>query len=235
LILLCLVPRIDSWIVGGCGLVEDLEVKDGGRGAGPGVRFGVWRYVGMCLVLMVITAGVEFGMGRIGISKSGKILLWVNETNGAETSQQMFDWYSVTHVEHGLVLYGVVWAVHRGLARMGVGRKGKAWSFGVIFLWGVFLEAAWEVLENSPFIIDRYREATAANGYTGDTVLNSMMDIVCCAAGLVVTRYLPWWGTVVALVVIEVTLALVIRDNLTLNGIMLIHPVEAIKRWQSGG
>src|ERR1044071_2136515 len=114
-------------------------------------------------------------MGRRFFSPSGKILLWVSSTTSQDTSQQFFDYYSVTHVLHGVLLYGLI----RGLGKF---RKGSI-SPGAVLVITIANEAAWEILENSPLIINRYREATVALGYTGDSILNSMMDIVCCAAG----------------------------------------------------
>jgi hypothetical protein len=168
----------------------------------------------------------ELAMGRLILSKSGTLLLWVSQTDGPETSQQLFDWYSVTHVEHGLLFYGGVWLLGFLLPRM---RCPDA-----SFLAVLAIEAAWEVLENSPIIIDRYRAQTAAVGYTGDTLLNSLTDLACCMLGWLIARKLPPWGTVVLFVLVEIGLALAIRDNFALNVLMLAWPVQAIKRWQQG-
>lgn len=162
-------------------------------------------------------------MGRTPISKSGTIRLWVSETDGPETSQQLADWYSFTHITHGILLYGLIRLLSRG-----------QWPVGRCLVMAVFIESAWEVLENSDFIINRYRAATISNGYFGDSILNSMSDILCCLSGFLLARYLPPRVTVALIVVLEVGLAIAIRDNLTLNIIMLIHPIDAIKHWQMG-
>ena len=182
-----------------------------------------WAYLLIVIAIIAAAALMELAMGRTPISKSGTIKLWVSETNSAETSQQIADWYSVTHITHGIILYGLIWLVSRG--RLSMGR---------CLVLAVFAESAWEVLENSDFIINRYREATISNGYYGDSILNSMSDILCCLTGFLLARYLPLRATLVLVVVFEVGLAFAIRDNLTLNIIMLVHPFEAIKVWQMG-
>jgi hypothetical protein len=189
-----------------------------------------WLYGVVVLIALVGMIAAERVMGRIWISQSGQVKLWVSETNGAETSQQIFDWYTVTHVEHGLVLYGIAWLVCRKM--IGV-RESAAWTWWS-FMWVLLAEAGWEVLENSPIIIDRYRAQTMAVGYAGDTILNSVMDVASCMLGWWIARRLPWWGTLGVLVVVEVFLLFAIRDNLTLNGIMLFWPIEVIKQWQQG-
>jgi hypothetical protein len=173
--------------------------------------------------ILAVAAAIEFCMGRIPISKSGTIRLWVSQTNGPETSQQIADWYSVTHVLHGIILYGLIHLASR-----------RKWPMGVCALLALGAEAGWEVLENSPFIINRYRAETLATGYVGDSILNSMCDIGFCMLGFELARRLPARVTVLLVVAAEVGLAIAIRDNLTLNVLMLIHPVEAIKRWQMG-
>jgi hypothetical protein len=176
------------------------------------------------LAIPLAAAIAERAMGRLFFSKSGKFQLWVNQTNGPETSQQMLDWYSVTHITHGVAFFFLVWLVARG--------KCSAARSALIAL---FLESAWEVFENCPFTINRFRAGTAADAYTGDTVLNSMFDIVSCMVGWAIARYLPWWASVAFVVLTEVGLALAVRDNLTLSILMLIHPFAGIKAWQQGG
>lgn len=201
-------------------------------------RCTLWLLV-LGAVVMVGMIAAERGMGRIPLSKSGRLLLWVWETDGPETSQQVLDWYSITHVEHGFVLYGMVWVVWRmtGRASEGAGVQGKggsaAWT-GASFAAVLLAEAAWEVLENSPVIIDRYRAQTAAAGYMGDTILNSVTDVASCMLGWWLARRLPWWGTLGVFVVVEAGLLMAIRDNFVLNVLMLTWPVEAIKQWQQG-
>ena len=187
--------------------------------AGEQSRAGtpLWMMALACAGVVVLTGLIEACMGRQMFSASGKILLWVSSTTSSETSQQFFDWYSVTHVLHGMIMYGVIrW--------VGGWRKGGI-ALGTVLLITVGIEAAWEVAENSPVVINRYREATIALGYTGDTILNSMMDIACCMLGCVLAWRMPVWLTVTLAVSSEVILAILIRDNLTLNVLMLLWPI----------
>ncbi|MFN7980928.1 MAG: DUF2585 domain-containing protein [Vicinamibacterales bacterium] len=174
------------------------------------------------LALLSFVAIVELAMGRQPICACGTIKLWHGVVNSSENSQQISHWYTFTHVLHGLIFYAV-------LARVAPGMP-----LGIRFLLAVAVEGTWELAENSPFIIDRYRAATISLDYYGDSVLNSVSDIVAMMLGFAVARRAPVWVSVTALVVVEVLLAVVIRDNLTLNIIMLIHPVDAIKTWQLG-
>lgn len=173
--------------------------------------------------VILLAAAVLLAMGRGAISESGRIMLWVGEAGSSETSQQLFDWYSFSHVIHGIAFY----ALFR-LASFG------RWSAGTCLIAAVALEAAWEVFENTPFTIDRYRTATIALNYYGDSVLNSVMDILCCVAGFFLAWRVPAWVSVCLVVIMEVGVAMVIRDNLTLNIIMFLWPIEAILKWQSG-
>jgi hypothetical protein len=192
-----------------------------------------WRFLLIGLLVLVLMGIIEKAMGRIGWSKSGQLLLWVNETNGPETSQQLFDWYSVTHVEHGFVLYFIAWLAWRLIrGKEAVGRVNAAWEGGS-FLFVLIAEAGWEVLENSPVIIERYRSQTAAVGYNGDTILNSVSDVLCCMLGWWIARKLPWWVTLLVFIGTETLLAFMVRDNFLLNVLMLTVPVEAVKRWQN--
>jgi len=170
--------------------------------------------------IMVVTAVAEYAMGRVPLCTNGTIRFWVGATNGPETSQQLTDWYSFTHVLHGFILYGLFRLLGRG-----------RWSLGLCLVLTILVESSWEVLENSPFIINRYRE-TMAQGYCGDSILNSMSDIVCCVLGFTLAAGLPAWTTATLLVVMEASLAWAIRDNLTLNILMLIHPFAGIRHWQ---
>jgi len=163
-------------------------------------------------------------LGRRPFSESGRFLLWIGDHNSAETSQQCFDPYSITHALHGMILYGFFVLVSR-----------RKWSLPLIFFITLCIEAAWEVAENSPFVINRYRNATMALGYTGDTMLNSVCDMISCALGCLLAWRLKWWLSIALAIGSEILLALIIRDNLTLNVIMLLFPIDAIKQWQLGG
>lgn len=187
-------------------------------------RISVGGWIAICVGLMALAALVEAAMGRVWISKSGRVLLWVGKVNSSENSQQIADWYSFTHIIHGCVFYALL----RPLRRWG-------WKNWALLAAAVMIEAGWEVLENTPFIINRYRAATISLDYYGDSILNSMCDVLFCILGFVVAWRMPVWGTVALVVGIEVFLGWAIRDNLTLNIIMLVHPFKGIKHWQGGG
>jgi hypothetical protein len=173
--------------------------------------------------LIVIAAGaVLLAMGRPPICTCGIVALWEPSADSARTSQMLADWYSPSHLIHGLLFYWLLWLVFR------------RWPVERRFLAAVVIETAWEVIENTPMIIDRYREATVALGYNGDSVINSLSDIAMMMLGFIIARRLPVWVSVMLAVVLELAALVVIRDNLTLNIIMLLAPNDAIRAWQSG-
>ena len=176
------------------------------------------------VVLLIISAAaaILLAMGRNPICMCGTVELWVGTRDSPKTSQMLADWYSLSHIVHGLIFYALLWFVAR---RLGVGPR---------FLIALFIEASWEVIENTPMVIDRYRATTAALGYTGDSVINSLSDILMMAFGFLLARKLPLWATIVLLVTLEVVPLFVIRDNLTLNIIALIAPNPTIQAWQAG-
>ncbi|MES2119825.1 MAG: DUF2585 family protein [Pseudomonadota bacterium] len=174
------------------------------------------------LLILGAATTLLLAMGRHPICTCGSVGLWVGQRDSAQTSQMLADWYSLSHIVHGLIFYA--------LLRLAAPRLALEWRF----LIALFVEAAWEVTENTPMIIDRYRETTAALGYTGDTVINSLSDMLMMAVGFLLARKLPLWAAVAALVVLEVVPLFVIRDNLTLNIIALIAPNPAIQAWQAG-
>jgi hypothetical protein len=190
------------------------------------VPTGAWplrHYLLVAGAIIVFAAIVLLAMGRVPISKSGRIQLWNGVVRSSENSQQISDWYSFSHVIHGIAFY----AGFRLLSR-------RRWSVGLCLVAAVALEAAWEIFENTPFTINRYRRATIALDYYGDSVLNSVCDMLCCVLGFFLAAKAPVWASVAAVVAMEAFVALMIRDNLTLNIIMLVKPIEAIKRWQEG-
>ncbi len=160
--------------------------------------------------------------GQPYISKSGKIMLWTSEVVSAENSQQIFDWYTFSHIIHGFLFY---WIYKFLFPRQ------KIW---VLALFAICTEMAWEILENSPFIINKYREATIAVGYSGDSILNSVSDVFCAFFGFVFAALNRWKLVFVVLVIFEVMCFVLIRDNLTLNILMLGYPIDIVRSWQSG-
>lgn len=173
------------------------------------------------IVIFVAAAAILLAMGRPPICTCGTIALW--GPVGPMQSQMLADWYSPSHVVHGLLFYAVLWLVAR---RMPVERR---------FLLAMLVESAWEIVENTPMVIDRYRTATAALGYSGDSVLNSLSDIAMMALGFLAARKLPLWASIALLLALELVPLLVIRDNLALNVWMLVAPNDSIRTWQAGG
>jgi hypothetical protein len=162
-------------------------------------------------------------MGRALLGPDGRFGLWEGNIWSAECSQRLADPYSFSHFVHGILFFAVLWLAMR---RLPVRHR---------FLLAVLVEAGWELLENSPLIINRYREATIALGYVGDSVLNSLSDIGTMALGFLFALRARPWASVAVVVAMEVGCALWVRDNLSLNVIMLVHPVDAIKAWQAAG
>ncbi len=161
-------------------------------------------------------------MGRLWICACGEIRLWAGDVHRADNSQQLADWYSLSHIIHGILFYAALrWLAPR-------------WPLPLRLVAAVTIEAGWELLENSPIIIDRYRAATIAIGYTGDSVLNSMSDIAMMVLGFLIAWRLPWRATVTLAVAMELLALAVIRDNLTLNVLMLAWPLDAVRTWQAG-
>jgi hypothetical protein len=181
------------------------------------------RMLGAFLVILGLTAFIEFSMGRLPLGPDGRFGWWEGSIWSVESSQRLLDPYSFSHIVHGMLFYALLHLVARRL------------PLQIRFLTAVLLEGAWEIAENSPFIIDRYREATIALGYVGDSILNSCSDVLMMALGFWCALLLPVWTTISVALVMEVGCALWVRDNLTLNILMLIHPIDAIKVWQSGG
>jgi hypothetical protein len=175
------------------------------------------------MALATTCALILFAMQRPPICPCGTVELWHGTVQSSGNSQHIADWYSFSHVIHGFLFYSAAHLVLRGDARR--------WALPL----AVTIEGAWELLENSPIIIDRYREATIAFGYSGDSILNSVADIGWMATGFWLAAKLPVRATAALAILFELTTLLLIRDNLTHNIQMLVWPVEAIKTWQAAG
>lgn len=179
-------------------------------------------WLGVALGLLLAQIVILHFMGRIPICECGYIKLFEPGANTPGNSQHLADWYTPSHIIHGFLFYGLGWLLFR-----------RQPLFARLSL-AVLIEAAWELAENSPMVIDRYRTATMALGYTGDSILNSGMDTVFMALGFFFAARMPAWVTVTLAITFEILTLFVIRDNLTLNVLMLVWPVDAIKVWQGG-
>jgi hypothetical protein len=181
-----------------------------------------WIVLGVVIVL-ALTAAVEFSMGRLPFGPDGKFGWWEGNIWSNEQSQRFADPYSFCHIEHGLMFYALLWLLMRKI------------PVRYRFMIAVILEACWEVLENSPLIINRYRAVTISLGYVGDSVTNSLSDILMMSLGFLLAMRARIRTSVALVIVIEVGMLLWLRDNLLLNMIMLVRPIEAIKTWQMNG
>ena len=182
------------------------------------------RYWYWALAVVAVMATILLLMGRNPICTCGTVKFWVGEVNGPDNSQHLADWYVPSHIIHGFLLYLAGWALLR------------RWSEpGHRLILATFIEAAWEVVENSQWVINHYREATIALSYNGDSIINSIADVAWMMLGFGLARRLPVWGTVAIAITFELFTLYMIRDNMTLNVLMLFAPIDAIRAWQGGG
>ena len=161
-------------------------------------------------------------MGQVAICKCGYVKAWHGVVYSAENSQHLSDWYTFSHVIHGVAFYAILRFI------------GRDWPLGLRFVLALALEGAWEVFENTDMVINRYRAVTISLDYYGDSVINSASDIVAMVVGFAVARKLPVWASLALVVGMEAFVAYFVRDNLTLNIIMLLYPLEWLRQWQLG-
>jgi hypothetical protein len=186
-------------------------------------RLAARHVAALTVATVAIAAGLLFLMGRSPICQCGSVKLWHGVVLSSENSQHLSDWYTFTHVVHGFGFYALLWLA------------GLRWPFGLRLFVATVAEASWEILENTDAVIERYREATISLDYYGDSIVNSVADIVAMQAGFVLAAWVRVRSVIALAVLMEVGLALAIRDNLTLNVLMLVYPIDAVRVWQAGG
>jgi hypothetical protein len=169
-------------------------------------------------------AWVLYWLGRPPICRCGYVKLWYGGRDPAEVSQHFTDFYTSSHILHGVILYWLISLIAQG--RLSVAAR---------LVVAAFIEAGWETFENTLFIIDRYRNGTISQDYLGDSIVNSIGDMLAMIAGFLIAARLPVWVTVMLLIATEAVMLALLRDNLLLNIIMLTYPLDWIRQWQAGG
>ena len=181
------------------------------------------RPIAFVLALLLIAVVYLRWQGRVWWCQCGEWYPISFHVNSQHNSQHLFDAYTLSHILHGILFFGLLW-LFRGRLSLGIR---AATAAGI--------EIAWEMMENSPLIIGRYRDATISLGYTGDSIANSVGDIAGFVLGFYLTRKLGLWWSIAIFFTVELLMLWSIRDNLALNVLMLLWPIDAIRRWQSGG
>ncbi len=182
-----------------------------------------YRWLLVAGVIVAATAIALLTMGRVPICKCGYVKAWHGVVQSSENSQHISDWYTFSHIIHGFAFYWLLWLV------------APKWPVMARLAVACAIEGAWEIFENTDLIINRYREATISLDYYGDSVLNSVSDVLAMVLGFVLASRLPVWLTIALTIAMEVIVAYYIRDNLLLNILMLLYPLDAVRQWQSGG
>jgi hypothetical protein len=190
--------------------------------AGWASRVPGWAWALASAVVVATAALVLLAMGRVPICRCGTVKLWHGVVASAENSQHLSDWYTFSHIIHGFLFYAALWLVARRL------------PVGLRLLVAVTLECGWEIFENTDYVINRYRAVTISLDYYGDSVINSVSDVLAMVTGFALAWRLRTWIVVALALALELYVGWRIHDNLTLNIIMLVHPTEAIRRWQMG-
>ncbi len=178
-------------------------------------------FLGLATLIISLTIASLIYLGRNPICECGYIKLWHGITKSSEQSQHLFDPYTFTHFGHGVLIYFILWLV---LRKRDIKTK---------FLIALGIESLWEVIENTSFVIERYRTATISLDYYGDSIVNSLGDILTMVGGFAFAFYIPVIATIGLFVIIELALGFLIKDNLTLNVVMLLNPSTYVKEWQS--
>lgn len=181
------------------------------------------RPIAFVFALTVIAVVYVRGLGRVWWCACGQWYPVSLNVNSMHNSQHLLDAYSLSHVLHGILFFGLLWPLR--------GRINLGWRFAI----AAAIEIGWEMMENSPIIIDRYRTATMALGYTGDSIVNTLGDIASFLVGFWIAKKVGLWWSVILFIVVELAMLWWMRDNLTLNVLMLLWPIDAIRQWQSGG